>query len=271
MPKVFANDINIHYQTAGQGPEVVMIHGLTGNLAFWYFSIFHELAKDFRVTIYDLRGHGYSDAPEAGYKCIDMVNDLKSLIEKLGIEKPHIIGHSFGGIIALHFAMLYPDRLSKIVLADTGLMGADNPNDISIMHWWKDRLLNLGVSLQDDESDDISHLIEKTKQLREKISSKIPERIMLDTKRITYLAEKTSCLKDCRVGRDVDFEKLRELDHPVLMTCGDRSLSIDGCRYFGDRLPKSKTMLINNSGHFHPLEQPDIFIKAVREHLINNL
>ena len=80
MPKVRINKLNIHYQQHGKGPDVVLIHGITGNLSIWFMKILPVLSKKYRVTVYDLRGHGYSDRPQSGYTSDDMVEDLKGVV-----------------------------------------------------------------------------------------------------------------------------------------------------------------------------------------------
>src|SRR5262245_15609485 len=104
MPKALTNGIQIHYQRKGHGPDVVLLHGITANLAMWFTKVFPELAKDYRVTAYDLRGHGRSDMPPSGYDSFTMAQDLLGLLNALGIENARFVGHSFGGAIAMHLA-----------------------------------------------------------------------------------------------------------------------------------------------------------------------
>src|SRR5438128_1947490 len=111
MAKADVNGIQLHYQQFGTGPSIVMVHGITGNLAIWHLQIVPALMSSFHLTTYDLRGHGYSDVPPSVYTTADHASDLKRLLDSLGIEKPHIIGHSFGADISLHFSILYPDSL----------------------------------------------------------------------------------------------------------------------------------------------------------------
>ena len=102
MPKVvLGNGVKIHYQQIGEGPDVVMIHGLTGNLAVWHLQIIPQLMDRFRITTYDLRGHGYSEVTPAGYTGDDMAEDLRNLLDALDIERPALVGHSYGADISL--------------------------------------------------------------------------------------------------------------------------------------------------------------------------
>src|SRR5215470_3923803 len=106
MPFANVNGIKFHFQRVGKGPDVVMIHGLAANLAFWYFRIIPFLMIDFCITAYDLRGHGKSEMSDSGYTSADMAADLDALLDHLGVEKAHLVGHSFGGQVALHYATL---------------------------------------------------------------------------------------------------------------------------------------------------------------------
>jgi pimeloyl-ACP methyl ester carboxylesterase len=101
MPKAFVNGINIHYVQTGRGSDLVLIHGIASNLGQWQLNILPRLVEDFRVTMYDLRGHGYSDMPPSGYTANHMVGDFAGLMDYLGIERASILGHSYGGKEAL--------------------------------------------------------------------------------------------------------------------------------------------------------------------------
>jgi pimeloyl-ACP methyl ester carboxylesterase len=116
MSKALVNGIQLHYQQFGQGPSLVMVHGITGNLAIWHLEIVPALMSGFRITTYDLRGHGYSDVPPAGYTTADHAKDLRNLLDNLGIGRTHVIGHSFGADIALHFTILFPERVDRLGL-----------------------------------------------------------------------------------------------------------------------------------------------------------
>src|SRR3954467_7832901 len=111
MPHIQANNRSFHYWQSGQGPDIVLVHGLGGNLAGWHLGVVPELQLHYRVLTYDLRGHGRSDAAP-GYTTADMVQDLVGLLDALEIHTAAVVGHSWGGDIALHLAQLHPDRVS---------------------------------------------------------------------------------------------------------------------------------------------------------------
>ena len=117
---IVAGDITLHYiQWGKQGPPIICVHGITIN-AFCFQALADNLAVDHRVFAYDLRGRGDSDKPESGYSIPLHADDLAELINELGLDRPVVVGHSLGGLIALHFATRYPEKLSKLVLVDAG-------------------------------------------------------------------------------------------------------------------------------------------------------
>ena len=75
--------IRLHSQQVGEGPDMVMVHGITGNLAVWHLHLAPALSDHFRVLTYDLRAHGYSDAPPTGYSLDAMTQDLLELLDAI--------------------------------------------------------------------------------------------------------------------------------------------------------------------------------------------
>src|SRR6266487_599033 len=117
---VIADDITLHYvQWGEQGPAIVCLHGVTAN-ALCFQSLADEMANDHRIIAFDIRGRGDSDKPEEGYSIATYGDDLAALIDEMGFERPIVLGHSLGALVALYFAAHYPDKLSKLVLIDAG-------------------------------------------------------------------------------------------------------------------------------------------------------
>ena len=118
MPLIKVNSININYELEGRGPVVVFINGLTMTAAGWANQI-KPFTERYRVLRYDCRGQGGSDKPEKEYSQEIHAEDLRLLLEKLELNKAHIIGLSNGGMIAQHFVLKYPDKTGALVLVDT--------------------------------------------------------------------------------------------------------------------------------------------------------
>lgn len=121
MPRVALDGISLAVnEWPGKGPAIVCIHGLTANHTCWA-SMADILAPDYRLIAYDLRGRGESDKPDKGYSLEIHGEDLGRLLDRFGLKKAIVMGHSLGAHIALRFAVKHPARVSKLVLVDGGL------------------------------------------------------------------------------------------------------------------------------------------------------
>jgi 2-succinyl-6-hydroxy-2,4-cyclohexadiene-1-carboxylate synthase len=124
MMKINANGINMNYELTGEGRCLVLIHGFSDNLTMWYNQV-PEFSKQYQVLIYDVRGHGQTETPEGQFSMDLFADDLQALLEVLNIEKACVLGYSMGGRIGLEFAFKYPDRITGLVFANSGIMGPD--------------------------------------------------------------------------------------------------------------------------------------------------
>lgn len=144
---VRVGEINLHYvQWGEQGPPAIFIHGLTAN-AFCFQAFADALASDHRIIAYDLRGRGASDKPTTGYSVPIHAADLAHLVDALGLDRPIIVGHSLGAMIALYFAANYPEKLSKLVLIDAG-----GPLPTEQPEWLKASIERLGTPIPSFET-----------------------------------------------------------------------------------------------------------------------
>ena len=113
-------DLTFHYVQWGTlGSPIIFIHGITAN-AFYFQAFADDLASNYRVFAYDLRGRGDSDKPEKGYSIPLHAADLAALIDQLELDRPIVAGHSLGALIALYFAVHFPQKLRKLILIDAG-------------------------------------------------------------------------------------------------------------------------------------------------------
>ncbi len=117
---VSANGIKIHYwRTGGDKPPVVLSHGIT-DIGLCWTRVARDLEADYDVIMPDARGHGFSDAPDAGYSSEDHAADLADLVRALGLEEPApaLLGHSMGAATVAATAAHYPDLVRCAILED---------------------------------------------------------------------------------------------------------------------------------------------------------
>lgn len=109
----------------GNGPALMLIHGISGAGAAWWPAI-DELAGSFTPVTIDLRGHGNSGKPGAGYLYDDYIGDLDRVLDHLRLDHPLIMGHSLGGLIALWWAAQHPNRAAALVIEDSPLRSGED-------------------------------------------------------------------------------------------------------------------------------------------------
>ncbi|AEH37777.1 alpha/beta fold hydrolase [Halopiger xanaduensis] len=112
---VSANGIDHQYYRTGEGPPVVLAHGMYDNGRRWV-RLGSELADDYEVIAYDARGHGRTDAPETGYDMTNRVADLVGIVDELGLPNPVLVGHSMGAATVACAAADHPDLPRALVL-----------------------------------------------------------------------------------------------------------------------------------------------------------
>src|SRR5918994_1155368 len=123
------SEIELHghrvcFRHAGEGPLVVLIHGITGRSDQWEPAIEH-LATDHAVLAPDLLGHGESAKPRGDYSLGAYASAVRDTMVALGYERATVVGHSLGGGIAMQFAYQFPERCERLVLVSSGGLGRE--------------------------------------------------------------------------------------------------------------------------------------------------
>jgi pimeloyl-ACP methyl ester carboxylesterase len=114
----------IAYRDVGEGPTLLLIHGMAGSSATWQ-AIIPQLAKKFRVIAPDLLGHGMSAKPRGDYSLGAFAVFLRDLLDELGVDRATVIGQSLGGGIAMQFAHQHRDYCERLALIGSGGLGPD--------------------------------------------------------------------------------------------------------------------------------------------------
>ncbi len=112
---VETNRIRLHCVTQGEGDLVVLLHGFPEFWYSWRYQI-PALARHFKVVVPDLRGYNDSDKPLSGYDLDTLTADIHGLIQNLGYQRAHVVGHDWGGAIAWHLAHKFPQSLNRLAI-----------------------------------------------------------------------------------------------------------------------------------------------------------
>jgi 3-oxoadipate enol-lactonase len=130
MPTAEVNDIEVFYHDYGSGTPLVVLHGATANHQAWA-EVLQPLTDEYRVILCDMRGHGKTGASDREQYTIDTyVDDLAAFIEELGLDRPAILGHSWGGMVGYAFTAQYPDAVGSLVT-----VGSSSPQVLSKSEW----------------------------------------------------------------------------------------------------------------------------------------
>ncbi len=273
MPHANVGGVALHYQQAGAGPDVVLLHAVTANMAVWLASgLMDALARDYRVTAYDLRGHGLSAAPPTGYTSADMAEDFRGLHDALGLGPAYLVGHSFGGVVAMHAAATYPDRVLGLILSDPYFpgLGQREPNLNGANVWIDLRAMFGHAGLDLGDNVDFTTLFRTVAGL-----SRAQLRVIRDQmgpastrwlSQLPRLAE-TTCGHDVFAEAGLTEERICSVRQPVVALYDEHSPFLETCRFLEEHLANCTVEIVPGAKHMAPVQNAPLFVALVQKHL----
>jgi 3-oxoadipate enol-lactonase len=250
---------SIAYRSSGTGQPVLFLHGLGGSATAWEPQL-DDLGDTFRCIAWDLPGYGDS-VPIVPLTFPAIADAATRLLDELGIERADVVGLSFGGHQALHLALAHPDRVGRMVLADTSArFGADGTD---VDEWKRLRLdpLDAGVTPAEMAPSVIDAITAPGFSGRER------DRAIAAFARIP--ADGLRAAVECLPTHDV-ADRLSEIGAPTLVVVGelDEETPVSYAEALVDGIPDAELRVIDGAGHLTPAEAPDEFNTVVREFLI---
>ena len=261
----------------GQGQPVVLIHGLASNCRIWDL-VAPILSGRFRVVALDQRGHGQSFKPDRGYDFPTVVTDLEGFLESLGIDRPIMVGHSWGADVALEYAVLNSDETRGLCFVDGGTIDISGRGDWTLEdakremappRWngvtldaFRDRLRSRRIAMDSVRVDDIVlanfHVLDDG-TISSRLSRENHLRIIeaLWDHRPSELYPRVECPVLLMPARQPGS------DSPQSRRFG-REESIARAESL---LPRSKTVWMEDSIHDVPLQRPDLVASTIADHI----
>ena len=244
---------------AAGAPPLVLVHGIGSRAESWW-PVLGPLAERFHVYAVDLRGHGGSGKPGAGYLLDDYAADLGALLDALGLERPFVLGHSLGAMTTMLWAVQQPGRAARIVLEDPPLR--TEPAILDAFDGWMQ--LNAAppeavAAWYQSEHPDWSW--EECRRRAESITSTHPA-VFAELR-----AASEEALAQPGPGRDPRLDALAAIDAPTLLVRGDPDLGSmvgpDDVAEIAAAAPQVVVRRIPGTGHSIHREQPEAFVREV--------
>lgn len=260
MHRIDVDHRSIFYRDEGDGPAVVLLHGFLCDSRAWGPQL-RDLSDRFRVVAWDAAGAGASDDPPEAFTITDWAEDLRKMLDALTVERAHVVGLSWGGLVAQAFYGRYQSRVRSLVLSDTyagwkGSLPADAvakrlARCLSESELAPDELVARWVPMEfftESVSDDV------TSAMAEIVADFHPHGFRLMARSLAE-NDTTSLLPTIRV--------------PTLLLWGeaDQRSPIDVAERFREAIPTAELRIIPGAGHVSNMEQPDLFTSHVRQFL----
>lgn len=261
--------VDLHCTQEGEGLPLIVHHGGPGLDQTVIAPHLNPLAQHVQLICYDHRGSGRSAAPQGPdpYNIDRFVGDLDALAKTLDARPFALLGHSFGGIVALHFALAHPELLTHLILVCTPASHdfIQEVEDALPSRLEQEALAELS-SLQDGKPSD--YVMRRSLELLAPIYFHDPARVSELRLESVQFGPESQAVWDSLEGFDLR-PRLSEIEVPTLVIAGDSDLSVtpERARETADALPHSKLLVIKNSGHYPFIEQPEAFNSGVLQFL----
>ncbi|MDN4163552.1 alpha/beta fold hydrolase [Nocardioides abyssi] len=259
------------YVKVGKGPALLLLHGLGCDHTTWE-PVIDLLARRYTVIAPDLLGHGRSDKPRADYSLGGFANGMRDLLTVLGIDQVTVVGHSFGGGVAMQFAYQYPERTERLVLVASGGLGPEvtpairavtTPGFHQVMglltlpgvrHVGKKGMQLLGAlpSRHARDLGEMAEIYDSFKDPAARHAIRHVVRGVVDWKgQVVTMADRAYLTE--------------EMPMAVVWGRDDTVIPVRHAGRAGELAPRSRVEIIPNAGHFPHKDHPERFAKVVHD------
>lgn len=261
---------DVGYRMAGEGPAMLLIHGMAGSSTAWK-EVMSDFAEDHTVIAPDLLGHGESAKPMGDYSLGAFASGLRDLLGTLGIDRADVVGQSLGGGIAMQLAYQHPELVTRLVLVDSGGLG----REVS----WLLRLLTLPLSEVvmpvvfppgiRDRGDAVSRFVAGRGWHAPRIAEMWKAYASL-----TETPNRHAFIRTLRSVIDPGGQTVSAKDRlylaaemPTLVIWGDRDpiIPVEHAYAAQELMPGSRLEIFPGCGHFPHVEDPRRFVEVVRD------
>ena len=249
MPYASNKGVQIHYEVAGEGLSLVLLHGFGVSGDAWHTGgHVAALSDEFQVITMDARGHGRSDKPHnpAAYSLSERVRDVTSALDAVGVETAHFLGFSLGGVTGFGLCKYAPSRFQSVIALGAHPYAEEFPEDFEE---WGQRYINYGVEAAIKREARVSGSVsEKRKEELESRDWKALGAALLATKRIKGLSDG---LSRSRI--------------PYLLICGTEDPDHDLARRSANEFPNVSFIPLEGFDHHESRSRLDVLIPIMKD------
>lgn len=239
------HNLNINYQTIGKGENLILLHGWGMDVSTWW-PVVDLLKQDFTLWLLDLPGFGKSDLPNKTWSIEDYADEIANFIREHRIKKPALLGHSFGGSVAIKLASKYPNLISKLILeSSSGIR--PKPNLLIRLFTAAAKLIKLFPDLLN---------------IKDRLRNWFYKLIGSDY--LTTGKLKKTFLKVIRQDLSEDAKKISQ-ETLIIWGENDKTLPLDRGKKLYQLIKNSRLEIIENAGHAPHIKNPYFFTNYVKD------
>jgi pimeloyl-ACP methyl ester carboxylesterase len=266
MPTVAVAGVKLYYEEVGRGTPLVFVHEFAGDAQSWRPQTTF-FARRYRTIAFNARGYPPSDVPEdsQAYSQQQAADDIKGVLDSLGIARAHVCGLSMGGLATLHFGLSYPDRALSLVVAGAGYGSDDPESNRRDCEQVARRFETEGMEKTGDfyaRGPARVQLLEKDpvgwQEFRDRLCAGSAKGHALTMRGVQMRRPTVYSLE----------ERLKRLDVPTLIVTGDEDEPcLEPSLFMKRRIPTSALIVLPKAGHAVNIEEPAAFNHAVLDFL----
>ena len=249
MPRLNRDGVAIYYEVHGEGPVILLSHGYSATSQMWKGQV-EALSKTHKLVIWDMRGHGQSDYPDdpAAYSEAATVADMAALLDMVGADKAVIGGLSLGGYMSLAFNRAHPERVSALLIIDTG---PGYRNDEAREGWNKNAIAR-AERLEREGLPNLANASAEVRQVRHRSADGLAK-----------AARGMLTQRDAAV-----ITSLPTIAVPSIVVVGENDKPfLNAADYMAAKIPGAKKVVIPHAGHAANIDQPEAFNRAIGDFL----
>jgi|SRR5581483_4025642 len=251
MPFAHNGTVKLHWESAGQGPPVLLIAGQGMTIEAWWATI-PVLARSFRVIAFDNRDTGRSSRVSWLYSVADMAGDALAVLDAAGEPEAAVYGLSLGSLVAQELALRHPDRVQTLVLGASTAGGFATYMPTSLARTFFTRVTLMGP--EEAEWAAVAYTYgEKTRRLHpDRIVQNVTHRLQSPTEPMSYLHHwLASSAHDA-------YERLNQIAAPTLVVHGEQDIVVPPANalVLAERIPGALLRLWPDAGHLYLIDEP---------------